>query len=80
MEADRVPDEGNTEKGELTDETRLIMAGSSSLAECSSVRGLNSFHENGRSTLLPHEKNYYTSILDRGWSCRTKVRQNIYKV
>ena len=52
MEADNVPDDGNTENDELTDETRLLMTGSSSPEECSSVRGLNSVQENGRSILL----------------------------
>ena len=52
LAADRVPEGGRTENGELTDGTRSSTTGSSSPDELSSVRGLNSFQQNGRSTPL----------------------------
>ena len=52
LAAGSVPEEGRTENGEFTDGTRSSMMGSSPLDELNSVRGLNSFQENGRSTLL----------------------------
>ena len=55
LAAGNVPEEGRTEKGESREGTRSSTTGSPPLDECSSVRGLNSFQENGRSTLLQHQ-------------------------
>ena len=52
LAAGRVPEGGRTENGELTDGTKSSTTGSSSPDELSSVRGLNSFQQNGSSTPL----------------------------